>query len=284
MSAIESLLAGLIDYAGLYPPARLDMRTATRNYLNYSQGSHADALGRFIVALHQLNEFRQTAGDSLGDWRLSVIGPAQAAWDNLPQYIESGFRIETIEIKVDSAAEIAETSRHILSSIPAYFEMPVEGPDSDWPEAISAVGAGAKLRMGGVIAEAFPSPCAIANTMKVLADRGIRFKATAGLHHSIRSVHSFTYDANGPMGMMHGYINLSCAAALLYFGGDVRDAQRLLEEQDPTAWKLTEEAIGWSRFNWSADQIRSVRKDFLSSFGSCSFEEPIQDLEALGWL
>jgi hypothetical protein len=284
MSAINSLLAGLIDYAGLYPPARLDMRSATRNYLDYSQGRQADFLGRFVVSIDQLNEFRQAAGDSPGDWRLSVVGNAQAARDSLPQYIESGFRIETIEIKVDRAAEIADISRHIPTGIPAYFEVPVGGSESEWLEAISSAGAGAKLRMGGVVAEAFPSPCAIANTVKAFVDRGIRFKATAGLHHPIRSLHSFTYDANGPTGMMHGFMNLSCAAALLYFGGEVSDAQRLLEEQDHTAWQMTEEAIGWRGFAWSADQIRSIRRDSLTSFGSCSFEEPIQDLEALGWL
>jgi hypothetical protein len=62
MSAIETLLAGLIDYAGLYPPAALDMRTALRNYAEYGQGRHSYALGRFLVGVDRLVELLELAG------------------------------------------------------------------------------------------------------------------------------------------------------------------------------------------------------------------------------
>jgi len=64
MTAIETLLAGLIDYAGLYPPASLDMRTAARNYVSYQNGPHAFALGRFIVDIARTDELRGFAGDA----------------------------------------------------------------------------------------------------------------------------------------------------------------------------------------------------------------------------
>ena len=60
--AIDYLLAGLIDYAGLFPPASLDMRSAVGNYLDYRRGSRAGVLGRFVVSLDRLGEMRSAAG------------------------------------------------------------------------------------------------------------------------------------------------------------------------------------------------------------------------------
>jgi len=78
--------------------------------------------------------------------------------------------------------------------------------------------------------------------------------------------------------------NLFCAASLLFFDGELRDALCVLEDEDPTAWRFTNEGIGWRDFRWNSEQIQSVRRNFLTSFGSCSFEEPLRDLETLGWL
>src|SRR5690348_16103133 len=99
MTAIETLLAGLIDYAGLYPPAGLGMRTAVRNYLSYQDGSHAFALGRFIVDIARADELREGAGDVLGAIPLSVIAPTEVDAQKLSALIDRGFRIESVEIK-----------------------------------------------------------------------------------------------------------------------------------------------------------------------------------------
>lgn len=84
--------------------------------------------------------------------------------------------------------------------------------------------------------------------------------------------------------MMHGFINLASAAAVLFHGGAEEDAKDLLEEQNSSAWQVSDEAIAWRSLRWSADELRRVREQFFLSFGSCSFTEPIEDLEKLGWL
>jgi len=284
MSVIENLLAGLIDYAGLYPPASLDMPTAWRNYLSYAQGKHAPALGRFVVDMTRLEELREAAGDSMRSSRLSVITGPAADWDRLRFLLSDGFPIDMVEMKTDEPAEIERIAKCIPNGIKTYFEVPFHAHSGDALEAISRAGARAKVRMGGVVAEAFPSFEAIVEMMRALAERRIPFKATAGLHHAIRSSHPFTYRADSPTGMMHGFVNLVCAAALIYFDGVTDEAVRLLEERDPGAWSVDSESLAWRGFYWSADQLRAVRENFLMSFGSCSFAEPIHDLEALGWL
>jgi len=85
-------------------------------------------------------------------------------------------------------------------------------------------------------------------------------------------------------GMMHGFINLLCASALVWFGGEPDKAVELLEEQDPQAWRITTNTIQWRSSSWSAEQLRQVRVRFLISIGSCSFSEPMNDLVKLGWL
>jgi hypothetical protein len=283
MAAMEGLLAGLIDYAGLYPPASLDMHTALRNYTNYGRSRHAGALGRFLVDANRLTELREVAGDSARHLRLSAITSPIADWDTLAGLHHEGLTIDSVEIKTDRPEEIERIGRYLSPGLATYFEVPFDTP-VETLAAIDAVGARVKLRMGGVVAGAFPSSPMVASMLKVLANRRTPFKATAGLHHPIRSRHAFTDEPDSPAGMMHGFLNLACAAALLYFGGDVRQAILVLEEQNPSAWQVTPDAIAWSSFHWSTEELGSVRENFMTSFGSCSFAEPIHDLEALGWL
>jgi hypothetical protein len=83
---------------------------------------------------------------------------------------------------------------------------------------------------------------------------------------------------------MHGFINLCCAAAVLYFGGDESDAEKVLLEEDATAWKIDRGSLGWRHLKWTRDQLTRLRREFFVSIGSCSFKEPIEDLRTIGWL
>jgi hypothetical protein len=284
MSAVTALLSGLIDYAGLYPPAGLDMRSAVRNYLSYSRGRNAMALGRFIVEMNRLEELRAVAGDSLRDMALSVIAAPGTDWNKLRQFQDNGFSIDAVEIKSDRPVEIEQVKRLLPPGTIPYFEIPILSPEPNALVGIAAVKARAKLRMGGVVAEAFPQTQTVADALKALVERRIPFKATAGLHHPIRSAHALTYDPESPKGVMHGFLNLCCAAALLHFGGEGAEAKVILEEENPSVLRVNPRQITWGAFCWSEEQLRTVRAEFFISFGSCSFTEPIEEMEALGWL
>jgi hypothetical protein len=284
MRAIHCLLDGLIDYAGLYPPAGLDMQSAVRNYLDYRQGRYEYALGSFVVDLNRVEEVRDAAGKSVGQMKLSVIASPATDWSSLPDLIDSGLPIELLEIRPARPVDVMTLEKRVPAGVAAYFEVPIEGQDHDILDAIAAAGGRAKLRMGGVVSEAFPPAGDVAKILKEFAVRKISFKATAGLHHPIRSRHHFTYEPDSPSGMMHGFVNLFFAAAMLYFGGDVADAERLLSDEDITSWEINEDAIRWNALSWPTTRVREVRQKFMNSFGSCSFVDPLRDLEMLGWL
>jgi hypothetical protein len=61
--AAGALLRDLIDYAGLFPPASLDMAAAVANYDSYSRSEWNWILGRFIVPVARLGEFEEALPD-----------------------------------------------------------------------------------------------------------------------------------------------------------------------------------------------------------------------------
>jgi hypothetical protein len=283
LSAIDCTLAGLFDYAGMFPPAGQDLRAAVRDYLAYRSGPHACALGRLVIHEKASSTLRNELPEEVCNLRLSVTSTAMNP-DAIQQYIDEGLLIETIEVKTEDRNEILRWKENLPAGIATYVEVPVSSGESDLLTAISEAGMLAKLRMGGVVGDAFPSTVSVAVMLKTLAQKKIPFKATAGLHHPLRSLHPFTYQKESQVGMMHGFMNLLCAAALVWFGGEAKEAEQLLEEGGPHAWHVATTAIRWRSWIWSTNQLQEVREQFLMSIGSCSFSEPINDLEALGWL
>jgi hypothetical protein len=281
-TAINALIEGLIDYAGLYPPATLSVRSAVENYRRYRREKHSLALGRFIVDVNKTDELGATAG-SLRDLKLSVILGQPADAVRLARLLEDGAPVEAIEFKAAIPEHIEQISGLVGSDVEIYVEVPIESVGPDLLQSISSVGGRVKLRMGGLFPAAIPSEMAVARALESIVRAGLAFKATAGLHHPFRSYRRLTYAKDSPSATMHGFMNLISALTLLLSGADAAEAEGALSEQNPASWRMTPEALGWSKHCWSATQLMETRKTFLS-FGSCSFEEPVGELEDLGWL
>jgi hypothetical protein len=247
------------------------MATAVRNYASYRDGEYAWVLGRFIVPAVRLSEFDHAVAGLPGPWRLSCVGQAILPAAGFPA--GSTRSVESIELKIENSQDIRP------AAIPTYFETP-----ADCIPHLAAVGARSKIRTGGLTAGMFPSSADLARFLSICAAAKVPLKATAGLHHPIRSVHPFTYEPDSPSGMMHGFLNVFLAAALLYSGGSENDAVETLEETSPGAFLFDEESVNWHSHRLSTEQLRAARENFAIGFGSCSFEEPIADLKAIGVL
>ena len=235
--SLRVLLEGLIDYAGLFPPAALTMQDAVRNYARYRDGHHAWALGKFIVPKERVKEVPP-------EFPLSILGIDEVKTDDLSE-CKPGTFIETTDL-----ALIPELKRRNLR---------------------------AKIRTGGITEDAFPSPAAVAAFIRACKEHGVAFKATAGLHHPLRCVRPLTYEPNAAVGTMHGFLNVFLAAAM------VDDAEAVLLESDPNAFTFDDDGVTWRSRRVTVDELKAMR-EFATSFGSCSFEEPIDDLKELGWL
>jgi hypothetical protein len=272
MSAIRTLMSDLIDYAGLFPPAGLDMASAVRNYNAHKRGEYGWALGRFVVPatrLHELSTFGQE-----GPARLSVLGMLDHAVPN----------VEAFESKATQSSEIEAALSQLPSNSIAYFEIPLNENADELISTLARHHARAKVRTGGVTESGFPCSRDLIRFIASCKRASVPWKATAGLHHPVRGVYRLTYEADSPSCMMHGFVNLFLAAGVLSAGGSENEAVAILEETSIDAFDFRDGAIGWRSTGLTTAQIRDMRQNFAIGFGSCSFEEPIADLKALGWL
>jgi hypothetical protein len=153
------------------------------------------------------------------------------------------------------------------------------------PAAIREIAAhpsgrlGVKLRCGGVTAAAFPGSEQVAFVICACRDAGASFKATAGLHHPVRSYRAEVSTT------MHGFLNVFGAALLAHehrLGPE--EVARILEEEDLAAFRFSDEAFSWRDRRVSTEAILRLRGSAVTSFGSCSFDEPREDLRLLGIL
>ncbi len=289
-NSLKVLLTEIIDYAGLFPPAQVPMTVAVKNYADYLKSENAWMLGRFIVPVNRLNEFSDEAEKHFTKktlWRLSVL-----ASDNLRQTLEviTKFNeinqgkaiIDTLEIKVTEAREITEAHKLLPGEITAYFEIPVSDFLSNFITALAITRQRAKIRTGGITANAFPSTDAIIKFMRICMAANVPFKATAGLHHPLRCTRPLTYETNSPIGTMHGFFNLFLSACLLRQDLNNASVHRLMNETDAAKFEFDEDGIRWTDQNISLKTIALTREKNAVSFGSCSFLEPIEDLQVIG--
>lgn len=292
--AIRAAFTALIDYAGLFPPAQLSMDAAVAEYVEARASSFSWMLGRFIVPVSRIDELVASCREPL---ELSVIidaGGEQRAW---LQNVQTAFA-RLVQLRQDEprvpihALEIAlpplQTNRETydatigqfaaaaqqagLRDIPAFVEFPRDSRrETLLPGAMYALARhrlGAKMRCGGVTADAVPEPDEIAAFIARAHDERVPYKATAGLHHPIRHFN----EAAGFT--MHGFLNILIAALRARQGWDAEKLEAVI---------ATEDAAGLS-LDATPEEIQAMRRESFVAYGSCSFSEPVEDLQKLGLL
>jgi hypothetical protein len=296
MSAIRVLLQNSIDYAGLFPPAALDMAAAVGNYHRYRGGEAAWALGRFILPVSRLPEFEQATTElprppAGRPWLLSVLTGADLAGDlekvttfNRHHADTGTARIDTLEAKASSSDAVRDTMHRIPGDLQAYLEIPIDHDPSGLIAAIGRTGARAKVRTGGVTRDGFPATADLLRFLESCLRAGVPFKATAGLHHPLRAQYRLTYAPDSPTGTMFGFLNLFLAAGFLRAGMEESVAAGVLEEESPVAFQFDGHGVSWRNHRIGEDTLAGARQDQIVSFGSCSFTEPLQELQALNLL
>lgn len=227
MSAARALFGRLIDHAPTFPPAQLPVDEAIEEDRRARAGDESWILARLAWPASKLAEL----GDEQRELTVIVDGP-----------VPDDPRIAAVEARV------------LPTAPPVADEVYVEGVDLD---EIAAAGLRAKIRCGG---EHVPSVDELADFIRGCRERGLPFKATAGLHHAVRR--------DGA----HGFLNVLASA--------VFDEEALAEE-DEDAFRLEEHAFIWRNRPAGRVEIEQARKLFVA-FGSCSFFEPVGELKTLG--
>jgi hypothetical protein len=289
--AIRTLLAGAIDYAGLFPPASLSMDEAVQNYAVYRQSADSWALGRFVLPVARLDEFRDHAGQWLtssasSPWRLAVLAGTGGAddWRLAEDSAYSGAVVEAFELRAGTAEEIRAAAARLPAHLDVFYELPIDSDPAPLVAAIARVGANGKVRTGGLTPDAFPRPADLARFILTCVRSTVPFKATAGLHHPLRATYRLTYAPNSPRGEMFGFLNVLLAAVFARAGLRPQEIADVLCEGDAAGFHFVADGVEWRGRRVSNEMLAEVRATQAVSFGSCSFTEPLEELVALGLL
>jgi len=296
LPTLRPLLDALIDYAGLFPPAALSLAAAVEEYDRQRRGPYAFMLGRFVVPLARLEELagavsRLPQDGVPGPWPLSVLVAAEApeierltAFDGAA----AGLAIRSLELKAASAAGVARVAARLprsrLPRCERYVEIPLDRDPEPLVAALGEHRLRAKIRTGGVVPGAFPSAASVARFLVAAAAARVPFKATAGLHHPLAGSYPLTYAPDSPSAPMFGFVNLFLAAAFARAGAlAAGELAALLEERDAAAFTFDPETAGWRGRQLDRAALAAGR-ELAVSYGSCSFREPVTELEQLGLL
>lgn len=312
--SIRTLLANIVDYAGLFPPATLAMPAAVETFARARAGEHAWMLGRFVCPAERLEELSAAASalmpgtyatsgyreraDSGEPWGVGVLVDASSparleadlarmeAFNRRHSSEDAGLALaDVVEVRVNDVRQIDAVIDALPEEVFPFFEFPVTTDCRGFVAALAGNTAGAKIRTGGVVGNAFPTADEVSEFVHACAAADVPFKATAGLHHPVRGNHPLTYEPGSASCVMHGFLNLFVAAVLAQsIRPDQNLTRQILAEEDPAEFRFSEEVMGWREFLAETAAVARSREGFALSFGSCSFDEPVRDLARLGLL
>ena len=300
-ASVGALLIHSIDYAGMFPPCSLELEPALRNQAQYVRDPDAWMLGAFVLPVEK---FDAAVGNlSLFDQEHPLLISALGAkTTNAGEFI-AALKIAADKIRSFSAQHVPLVSIRQLEMIlphdvgpsslakvgsaieglelQTFLETPVDSAEKTialLAEHNSTAGAalfGYKLRTGGVTADAFPVSAQIARALVAAAKQRVPIKFTAGLHHPIRQ---FRDEVKATM---HGFLNVLGATVLAAeHEWDEQQTSAMLEEENAASFSFGDDSLAWREWKIATDQIKAWRK-LVTSFGSCSFDEPREDLRAL---
>lgn len=321
VGSVRALMSEVIDYAGMFPPARLSLEEALQNYGTYLRGEHAWVLSRFVCAVPILEGIEVYApvlfDPGTPPWRIAAIGQGG---DDLISFLQVLQRdvasiasfsaqrnvratVDVLELQVpprvveggeEKVCELVERSSEAIASgapgvMPVYeIRFGAGGPEAVFA-ALNALKrfndhwagqryrpAGAKIRTGGLSPETVPSSNQLAFFVSACRKLGLAFKATAGLHHPLRH-------RDKTLGVeVHGFVNVFVAAVLVQaFSVDLPTIARVLESAKMSDFVFEEDGLSWCGKKASLAQITEARQSLGTAFGSCSFTEPLHDLQKL---
>lgn len=295
INSIRALLTEIIDYAGLFPPSALPMPEAVANYAAYQNSAYSWMLGRFVVPVSGLNEFLVSAKEFFPRCendrrRLSVL--ASENINDTVRQIEDFNRAnaafvvcDALEVKAETSSQIETIAEIVPSYLTTYFEIPTGKNLADLISSLAIYKQRAKIRTGGVTVDAFPEVEAIVRFIRTCLAANVPFKATAGLHHPLRCFNPLTYKTDAPEGAMNGFLNVFLAVGLLQQGYDSKLIFELLNDENAENFLFDDNGFLWRQEHFiSTAQLRRMREKNIISFGSCSFDEPVFDLQEIGLL
>jgi len=286
----------------MFPPCSLDLEPSLKNQAQYVRSDDAWMLSAFVLPVTQFEAAKQSLSqfDPQNPLRVSALGPktddaaaflesltkTDAAIRSLSAHNVDLVSINQLEMFLPHDVDLAllREVRSIVGTLPTFWEVPADKAErtiallAEHNSEADAPVFGYKLRTGGVTADAFPSSVQIARALLAPATHQVPIKFTAGLHHPIRQYREEVRTK------MHGFLNVLGAAVLAAeHKWDGHQTSIMLEDENAGSFVFEDDFFAWREWKIDIKRLKDRRK-FVTSFGSCSFDEPREDLRVLGLL
>ena len=292
LASARALMAGAVDYAGLFPPAQLPLADALAEYGRALAGADAWMLGRFIVPAAQLPALADAVvrnAHAGRGWTVSAIvrehmdedAAAVQAFNQRAANLD--VLVDTVECRPssppgrESSDGITWLAQTFLPAFTVHVEVGVGPTAQDDLRVVARHQLRAKVRTGGLAPDAFPAPAGLVAFIEAARDVGVPFKATAGLHHAIRGAYPLSDAIGAHSATMYGFVNLMLATAAVGERFPTTTAAALLTRTDHAALVFDDERVRWGDVEFSTEAIGRMREAQCVSFGSCSFREPADE-------
>jgi hypothetical protein len=273
----SALLQRLLDDAALFPPANAPMQEAVPAHVRHRESWYGSVVGPFVCPDVRLGELAGVLGLSTPAFPVSVVvsrGP-EAIAAATSEAVALGLRLVAVEVPLGPAEGSAERARTAVRAIAeqpvalkGYVEVPRGSDSRHVLDVLAGTPVAAKLRTGGLIPTAFPTEAEVASFLAESAARSILFKCTAGLHRMVR------HRAEPEGFERQGVANLLVATAAAVAGASQDELIELLCKRNEGEVVALLEGL---------DDVAGMRQRFRS-LGTCSVEEPVEDLVRLGVL
>ena len=294
-ASLLSLLDGVIDYAGLFPPANLEMADAVNRYLRYFQGTDSWIVGRFVCPSSRLIELLDVLDrvPTAPEIPVAVIGLPNSDLDGWYETLEHDSKamsafvkragpraaIEAYEVRIPGHNHVESCANDLRSfqDVDVFVELPWgEELDDSLAALAQTEWLAGKARTGGLTAKDYPTAAEVAHFIHGAVALDLSFKLTAGLHYPLPRVDRETG------AQMHGFLNvLSACGFALEHDMSRKELEQVLLSNSTTDWKFEEKKITWRKYAITLDDIDDSR-DLFWSIGSCSFQDALDGLDALG--
>jgi hypothetical protein len=316
--SLDILTRGLFDYAGMFPPAALDFEAALAESARFPTALHRPGLvgNDLVLKASDLVRLDDKALEAAG-WQpgrpctVCLVGVDLAdaarvaadavAWNDRHREGQFPRRITAVEASFDGelGADVADAARQAAGDIRLYVEP--KWADADWPDRQTAVldalaelartgpAIGLKIRCAGPTVLGHET---LAGLLPEVVAHGLPLKATQGLHHPFpgaggadRATGRADQDNGGPSpsggesGREHGFLNLLVALRLAD-RLDAADIHTLLGDPEPADF-VVDAGIGWREHRILAQRVQDAAARVPFAIGSCSLQEPDDDLAAL---
>ncbi len=317
MDALRALMSRALDYAGLFPPAKLPLNEAVREFDEIRKDEHEWLLVRFVLPAARAGDFAQearlqlaTASESHNPWHLTAllrsaesIGEAlelirvecqllRGLLDShadavvldsfetpLPDEVINSHDQELVRSFFLQAAKIFD---EFQLKVPVFWEVNLNKSF----EHIARAAYHLNLHEAGRACLKFRTGGLTASAIVSPEKLAHAFHLTA--QHRV----PFKLTAGLHLALRHydaavgsevfGFLNVFSAAVLAWTAHlSETEIQLLLEEKSLQDLRFDGAGLAWKNHKASIAEIRQVRASGLRSFGSCSFREPVEDLKQL---